>query len=173
MHVKFLKVFNIYMYSAKIAPISAVEVELSLFAPDILHDGVAATCADLSIPVVAYSPLGRGILAGRFSSLSEVPEGEFLHFIPKYQDGAIQQNIKRINALNAVAQKNGLTPAQLALGWIKALPARPGMPSIIPIPGGTTPDKIEQNVNAKALSTDVMDEIDRILAEYKVVGTRY
>lgn len=151
-----------------------MEVELSLFATDNLENGVAKACAELDIPIVAYSPLGRGILSGKFESLSQVAPGDFLHVLPKYQGDAIKQNIKRVHALNALAEKNSLPITELALGWVRSLTStKPGLPLIIPIPGGTTPDKIEQNLKAPLLSSEVMDEIDKILEENKVVGTRY
>ena len=162
------------VYSHEVSPIAGVEVEFSLFATDILHNDIASTAANLKIPIIAYSPLGRGILTGSFSSLSQVPQGDFLHFLPKYQDNALQQNIKRVKALESLAAKNKLTITHLALGWVRSVSTvKPGLPTIIPIPGGTTPDKIEQNLKAPLLSKEIIDEIDRILEENQVVGTRY
>ncbi|BDD54801.1 hypothetical protein MAP00_000383 [Monascus purpureus] len=158
----------------KIHPIAAVEVEFSLFATDILHNGIAATCTELGIPIVAYSPLGRGVLAGAFTRVSDIPDGDFRKILPKYQDGAIEQNLKRVNELNKFAARKGVAPVQLALGWLRSLSGRPGLPTIIPIPGGTTPEKIVQNTEGvPILSDEEMEEIDEILKRNEIVGSRY
>lgn len=171
-----LLLFYLYLtiYRHKIHPIAAVEVEFSLFATDILHNGVAATCTELGIPVVAYSPLGRGVLTGTFTRVSDIPDGDFRKILPKYQDGVIEQNLKRINELNKFAARKGVAPVQLALGWLRSLSSRPGLPTIIPIPGGTTPEKIVQNMDGvPILSDEDMEEIDEILKRNEVVGSRY
>jgi pyridoxine 4-dehydrogenase len=74
--------------AAAVAPIAAVEIELSLTSRDVLTNGVASTCAELGIPIVAYSPLGRGLLTGRFRSTSDIPEGDFRRSQPRFQDEA-------------------------------------------------------------------------------------
>ncbi|KKK14693.1 hypothetical protein ARAM_005577 [Aspergillus rambellii] len=135
----------------KIHPIAAVEVELSLWDTSILTNGVAETCAELGIPVVAYSPLGRGILAGAFT-----------------------KNVKLLNEVNDLAARKGLTPVQVALAWILTLSGKPGMPTIIPIPGGTTTDKVTQNLQGVPHLSDAdMAEIDAILEQNKITGARY
>lgn len=158
----------------KVHPIAAVEVELSLFAIDILQNDIANTCAELGIPVVAYSPLGRGILAGAFTSLSDIPEGDFRRRLPKYQDEAMQQNGKLVNEIKNLAACKGVTPAQIAIGWILSISGRPGMPTMIPIPGATTSQRVTENLNCVPLLSDhEMNEIETILKENKVVGSRY
>ncbi|KAL2004202.1 hypothetical protein VTN02DRAFT_5345 [Thermoascus thermophilus] len=158
----------------KVHPIAAVEVELSLWATDILHNDVAKTCAELGIPVVAYSPLGRGVLTGSITKWSDIPEGDFRRILPKYQDEALQKNLRLVNAVKQVAERKGITPGQLALAWIKTLSDKPGMPTIIPIPGGTTKDKVIQNTkDVPLLSDEEMKEIDTILKENEIIGSRY
>ncbi|KAI9928777.1 hypothetical protein ASPWEDRAFT_24755 [Aspergillus wentii DTO 134E9] len=158
----------------KVHPIAAVEVELSLFDTTILKNDVAKVCAELNIPVVAYSPLGRGVLAGAFTKVSDIPEGDFRRHLPKFQDEAMKQNIKLVNEVEKLASRKGVAPVQIALAWVLSLSGKPGMPTIIPIPGGTTADKVTQNVQGvPRLSDEEMAEIDGILNEHEVVGARY
>ncbi|KAJ6112780.1 hypothetical protein N7512_008104 [Penicillium capsulatum] len=133
----------------KVHPIAAVEVEVSLWSTDIFENDIARTCAELNIPVVAYSPLGRGVLAGAVSSIADIPEGDFRRHM-------------------------GVAPGQVALGWLRSLSDKPGLPTIIPIPGGTTSDKVTQNsTGVKLFSDEELAEIDAILKEHTVAGPRY
>ncbi|KAE8144602.1 NADP-dependent oxidoreductase domain-containing protein [Aspergillus avenaceus] len=157
----------------KVHPIAAVEVELSLFDTHILQDGVARVCAELNIPIVAYSPLGRGILAGAFTSAAALPEGDFRKTLPKFQDEAMQQNIKLLNEVESLAKRKGVAPVQIALAWLLTLSERPGMPTIIPIPGGMTSAKVMQNLDAPRLTEAEMGEIDALLERHEIVGARY
>jgi pyridoxine 4-dehydrogenase len=151
-----------------------VEVELSLFATDILHNDVAKTCAELNIPVIAYSPLGRGILMGDIKKFSDIPAGDFRQILPKYQDEALKTNIKRVEAVVDLAKRRGVSPAQVSLAWIRTLSNKPGFPTIIPIPGGTTSDKVTQNMQgSQTLSDEDMEELDEIIKRYEVKGERY
>jgi len=158
----------------KVHPIAAVEVELSLWATDILQNDIARTCAELDIPVVAYSPLGRGALTGTITKFSDIPEGDFRRTLPKYQNGVLERNIKVVHDISELATRRGATPGQVALAWTRTLGNKPGMPTIIPIPGGTTSDKVIQNTEGiQVLSDEDMGELDRILKGNDVIGTRY
>ncbi|KAE8351107.1 NADP-dependent oxidoreductase domain-containing protein [Aspergillus coremiiformis] len=157
----------------KVHPIAAVEVELSLFDISILQNDVAKVCAELNIPVVAYSPLGRGVLAGAFSKAADIPDGDFRKMLPKFQDEAMKQNIKLVNEVNDLAVRKGVAPVQIAIAWVLTLSDQPGMPTIIPIPGGTTSAKVTQNLQSPRLTDAEMAEIDAILKRNEVVGARY
>lgn len=158
----------------KVHPIAAVEVELSLWATDILHNDIAKTCAELDIPVVAYSPLGRGALTGTITKFSDIPEGDFRRSLPKYQAGILERNMTVVHEITELSKRRGATPGQVALAWTRTLGNKPGMPTIIPIPGGTTSDKVTQNTEGiHVLSDEEMEEIDRILEGTDVVGSRY
>ncbi|KAJ5698533.1 pyridoxal reductase (AKR8) [Penicillium macrosclerotiorum] len=158
----------------KVHPIAAVEVEMSLWSTDILENDIAKTCAELNIPVVAYSPLGRGVLAGAVTSLQDIPEGDFRRRMSRFQEENFQQNLKLINEVNSLASRKGMAPSQIALAWILSLSGKPGMPTIIPIPGGTTTDKVVQNmVGVKLLTEDELAEVDAILKKHTVAGPRY
>ncbi|CAG8384716.1 unnamed protein product [Penicillium salamii] len=158
----------------KVHPIAAVEVELSLWTTDILENDVAKTCAELDIPIVAYSPLGRGVLTGTVGSLSDIPEGDIRRHMPRFTEENFQKNLKLINEVTDLAARKGIAPAQIALAWVRSQSAKPGMPTIIPIPGGTTKDKVIQNMGgAQVLSDSELAEIDAILKGNIVAGGRY
>lgn len=159
---------------AKVHPIAAVEVELSLWTRDILRNDVAKTCAELGIPVVAYAPLGRGFLTGTITKASDLPEGDFRRMFSRFKEDAVLTNIKLVNEVRAVAEKKNATPAQIALAWIKTLSGGPGLPTIIPIPGGSTSGRVIENTQDIAkLNQAEMDEIDAILKNNEIVGSRY
>ncbi|OGM48823.1 pyridoxal reductase (AKR8) [Aspergillus bombycis] len=158
----------------KVHPIAAVEVEMSLWSTDILENNIANTCAELNIPVIAYSPLGRGVLAGAVTSLKDLPEGDIRRHMSRFQEENFQHNLKLVNEVNRLAERKRLAPSQIALAWILSLSNKPGMPTIIPIPGGTTTDKVVQNmVGVKLLTDEELAEVDAMLKQYPVAGPRY
>lgn len=159
--------------AAKVHPIASVEVELSLWATEPLTNGVAAACHELGIPVVAYSPLGRGFLTGQIKKPEDLPEGDFRRALPRFQPESFDQNMKLVRELQGIAEKKGCTAAQLAMGWVKGLNGKEGMPTIIPIPGATTEERVLENMKDVALSDAERDEIDEILKEANIIGGRY
>ena len=147
---------------------------MSLWSTDILHNDIAKTCAELDIPVIAYSPLGRGVLTGTVTSLADIPQGDIRHHLSRFKEENFKHNLKLINEVNGLATRKGIAPAQIALAWIRTLSGKPGMPTIIPIPGGTTKDKVIQNMSgAQVLTDSEMAEIDAVLEEHTVSGARY
>ena len=163
-----------YYSRAKVHPIAAVEVEMSLWSTDILENDIAKTCAELNIPVIAYSPLGRGVLTGAVNSLSDLPEGDIRRHMSRFQEENFQHNLKLINEVQSLASRKGVAPAQIALAWVRSLSGKPGMPTIIPIPGGTTVDKLVQNMGGvQVLSDEELAEVDAILKDHTVAGPRY
>ena len=84
----------------------------------------------------------------------------------------MEQNIKLVKEVQSLAERKGFAPIQIALAWVLSLNGRPGMPTIIPIPGGTTSDKVRQNLQAPRLSNADMAEIEEILQRHKLVGSR-
>ncbi|KAI1142188.1 Aldo/keto reductase [Hypoxylon sp. FL0543] len=151
----------------------AVEVELSLFSTDVLENGVAAACAQYGIPLVAYSPIGRGLLTGQIKKIEDIPEDSMLRHFPRFQPGNFEINLQLVSQVEEMAKKKGVTPAQLAINWTRALSRRPGMPTIIPIPGATTAARVQENSTLVELTDQEMAEIDATLAKFKPVGERY
>src|SRR5690606_17168222 len=108
------------------------------FSMDVLDNGVAAACAELQIPLIAYSPVCRGLLTGQFKSVDDIPEKSLLRLFPRFQPDTFPINLQLANQVEALAKKKGCTLAQLAINWTIAISTRPGLPTIIPIPGATS-----------------------------------
>ncbi|WQF84925.1 Putative NADP-dependent oxidoreductase domain-containing protein [Colletotrichum destructivum] len=159
--------------AVKHAKIVGVEVELSLFSTEILTNGVAAACAQYGIPIIAYSPVGRGMLTGQVKTLDDIPHDDMRRHMPRFQPDTFGINIKLVEQVETLARKKGVTPAQLAIGWTVALSRRPGIPMIVPIPGATTADRVNENAKLVELTDEEMAEIDATLAKFEVVGGRY
>ncbi|KAI8916926.1 NADP-dependent oxidoreductase domain-containing protein [Powellomyces hirtus] len=163
----------------KVHPIATVEVEFSLWSTEILDNGVAKTCAELGIPIVAYSPLGRGFLTGHIKKPEDIPEGDFRRYLDRFQPENFAKNMDLLHAVEDFAAKRvgpdgkPVTPAQLALAWIHAQSGQNGLPVIIPIPGATTATRVAENMARVALSSEEKADIDEILRSSVVVGGRY
>ncbi|KAH7409832.1 NADP-dependent oxidoreductase domain-containing protein [Phaeosphaeria sp. MPI-PUGE-AT-0046c] len=154
-------------------PISAVEVEFSLWATEILENGVAETCAELDIPIIAYSPLGRGFLTGKYKKYEDIEPNSMLHHMPRFQPDVFHENIKLFHAVEDIAKQKNETPAQIALGWVLYQSGRDGMPTVIPIPGATTSARIEENMKPAKLSEEDFKSLGDILKTFAPIGGRY
>lgn len=153
-----------------IHPIACVELEWSLFTRDAERD-VVPTLRELGIGVLAYSPLGRGLLAGRFSGVDELGEKDFRRWgQPRFQGEAFEANKALAGKVAAIAARKGCTPAQLALAWLLAQGD-----DIIPIPGTKSATRLEENLGALAvqLSPPELAELEAAVSPDAVVGTRY
>ncbi|KAF2864684.1 NADP-dependent oxidoreductase domain-containing protein [Massariosphaeria phaeospora] len=159
--------------AVKIVKIVAVEIELSLWCTDPLYNGILDTCAELEIPVMAYCPVGRGVLTGQLNSFEDIPEGDYRRMLPRYQPENLDQNRKLVEQVAKLAQKKGCTTAQVALGWLLGLSKQEGRPVIIPIPGSTNVHHIRENAATVALDEEEMNLVDAIIAENPVAGERY
>ncbi|KAI0119867.1 Aldo/keto reductase [Daldinia grandis] len=147
-------------------PISAVEVELSLFTPDTLHNGVVDTCHELGISIIAYSPISRGWLTGELRKLSDLPQDDFRHMLPRFQPEVFDQNFKLVEAVEQLAKSKGVTTAQVAIGWV----IRHGA---IPIPGSIRVERVIENTSPAELTDEEVVKIQRILDTLPVGGKRY
>jgi aryl-alcohol dehydrogenase-like predicted oxidoreductase len=142
--------------AAAAAPIAAVQSEYSLWSRDAEEQGVLAACAELGIGFVAYSPLGRGFLAGEFSSLEELPADDLRHASPRLRDGNLERNLRLVTWLREFAAERDITPAQVALAWILSRG-----PNVVPIPGMANPRFVEENVEAAAVRLSE-DDLERL-----------
>jgi aryl-alcohol dehydrogenase-like predicted oxidoreductase len=149
-------------------PITAVQTEFSLWSRDPSENGVLATCRELGIGFVAYSPLGRGFLSGRFTSPDQLDEGDFRRNGPRFTGSNLEANLKLAGKVAKIAEEKGITPAQLAIAWVLAQGE-----DIVPIPGTKRRKYLEQNAGAAAVElTD--EDLQRIEAELPAVaGDRY
>ncbi|KAK7744926.1 hypothetical protein SLS53_003159 [Cytospora paraplurivora] len=159
--------------AVKITKVVAVEVELSLFSTEVLENGVAAACAQYGIPLIAYSPIGRGLLTGQVKTIDDIPQDDFRRHFPRFQPGNFEHNIALVHRVEELAKKKGVTPGQFAIGWVRSLSKRPGMPTIIPIPGATTADRVSENSKQVDLTEEELTIVDEILEKMDVRGTRY
>lgn len=154
-------------------PIAAVEVELSLHSPDILNNGVASTCAELNIPIIAYSPLGRGLLTAQINKTTDLHPGDIRHHLPRFAPENMEKNAIMGQEIQKVAAAKGCSPAQLALAWVRSHSGRNGLGTIIPIPGSTTEERAIENAKEVTLSDSELEDIEEIRKGNKVVGGRY
>ena len=159
--------------AAKLHKISAVEVEMSLQTPDVLNNGVAKTCAELDIPLVAYSPLGRGLLTATFSKPEDIDKGDIRHHLPRFQPGNMEKNAAMGLEVQKVAKGKGCTPAQVALAWVRSYSGKEGFGTIIPIPGSTTEERTIENGIKVTLSDEELKELEEIIQKTIVTGSRY
>lgn len=164
---------NTIRRAAKVHPIACVEVEFSLYATEILENGIAEACAELNIPIVAYSPLGRGFLTGAIKKFEDLPEGDFRRHMPRFQPDVFGENLKLTQEVEHIAQQKGVTPAQVSLAWVLAHSRKNGLPEIIPIPGATTEARVLENNKQVTLSEQEVIILGEILKRIEIKGGRY
>jgi aryl-alcohol dehydrogenase-like predicted oxidoreductase len=148
-------------------PITAVQTEYSLWTRDVEAD-ILPTLKELGIGFVAYSPLGRGFLSGRFSSPDELDEGDFRRAGPRFTGDNLQQNLRLAERVKELAHEKGITPGQLALAWVLHR-----WEHIVPIPGTKHVSYLEENLAAADIELSE-DEVQRIAeAVPAAAGARY
>jgi aryl-alcohol dehydrogenase-like predicted oxidoreductase len=150
-------------------PITAVQTELSLWSRD-AETEVLPTVRELGIGYVAYSPLGRGFLSGRFKSPDDFPEDDFRRFHPRFTGENFYKNLDLVREVEAMAREKGCTTAQLALAWVLAQGD-----DIVPIPGTKHIKYLDENIGALdvSLSDDDLRRLDEILPPGAAAGERY
>ncbi len=153
----------------KVHPISALQTEYSLWSRD-PEDTILATCRELGIGFVAYSPLGRGMLTGRFQSQEDFPEDDFRRFHPRFEGDNFRRNLDLVAAVEDLASEKGCSPAQLALAWALAQGE-----DIVPIPGTKHIHYLEENVAALGVRLDQSDltRLDKAFPPGIAAGDRY
>jgi aryl-alcohol dehydrogenase-like predicted oxidoreductase len=150
-------------------PISALQTEYSLWTRD-PEDEILATVRALGIGFVAYSPLGRGFLTGRFRRPEDIPEGDFRRASPRFQGENFGKNLDLVDKVHEIAREKGVKTSQLALAWVLARG-----PDIVPIPGTTTRAHLEENVAAAGivLGREDLARIDAVAPRGVAAGDRY
>jgi aryl-alcohol dehydrogenase-like predicted oxidoreductase len=124
-------------------PIAAVQSEYSIWTQDPEADGVLNTCRELGVSLVAYSPLGRGFLAGNFQQLKDLPTNDHRQTNPRFQGENGEHNLKIVAVIHELAQEKGCTPAQLAIAWVLAQGQ-----DIHTIPGTKKRSRLDENLGA-------------------------
>ncbi|KAF7799798.1 hypothetical protein EIP86_011040 [Pleurotus ostreatoroseus] len=154
-------------------PISALQVEYSPFTLDIEDEtiGLLKTARELGVTIVAYSPLGRGLLTGKYSSPDDFEEGDFRRTVPRYSAQNFPNILKLANGLKAVGERHGATAGQVALAWLLAQGD-----DVIPIPGTTKVKYLKENLGALRLQLTraEVEEVREIAAKADAAqGPRY
>ena len=129
----------------RVHPIAALQTEYSLWSRE-PEAQILPTLRELGISLVAYSPLGRGLLAGRFRKIDELASNDWRRGAPRFQGDNLDQNLALASRVQALAAHKGCTPAQLALAWLLARG-----PDIVPIPGTSSIARLEENIGAAAV----------------------
>jgi aryl-alcohol dehydrogenase-like predicted oxidoreductase len=153
----------------EIHPIVAVQSEYSLFTRD-PEDALIPALAELGIALVAYSPLGRGILAGRFTRIEDLTPDDWRRNNPRFQGENFGQNLALADHLRKMAEETGHTPAQLALAWLLSRED-----NVIPIPGTSSLKRLSENAAAAdiRLSQADLEQIEEVSPKGAVAGQRY
>ncbi len=150
-------------------PITALQTEYSLWSRDV-EDEILATCRELGIGFVSYSPLGRGFLTGQIRKLDDLAEDDWRRHSPRFQGGNFERNLELVKKIQEMAAERGCTPAQLALAWVLAQGK-----DIVPIPGTKRTSYLEENV--VALDLKLTDEdlkgLEEIAPRGVTAGSRY
>lgn len=105
--------------------------------------------------------------------MDDIPQGDMKRMMPRFQGENFAKNLELVSRVEALAKSKGCTPGQVAIGWLLSLSKRPGMPTIIPIPGSSKPERIRENATVVELTAQDLGEIDRILAGFVPAGDRY
>ncbi|MFB6438952.1 aldo/keto reductase [Streptomyces sp. NPDC056411] len=150
-------------------PIAALQSEWSLWTRD-LEQEIAPVCRELGIGLVPFSPLGRGFLTGRYTSVEGLPESDLRRTQPRFADGNLEQNLAIVDKLHQLAAEKGVSAGQLALAWVQYRGD-----DVVPIPGTRRQKYLEENLGALALelSADELAAIDAAAPAAQIAGTRY
>ncbi len=155
--------------AAAVHPLAMLQTEYSLWTRD-PEDGLIAACRELGMALVAYAPLGRGFLTGKYRKPEDVPADDYRRHMPRFQERNFVQNARLVEKLSAIANEKRCTSAQLALAWLLAQGT-----DIIPIPGTKNRQRLEENLASLSikLSPDDLRRIAEAAPKGAAAGTRY
>ena len=156
--------------ASKVHPITALQSEYSLWTRDPEDDGVLAACRELGIGLVAYSPLGRGFLTGRFQRFEDLPADDYRRHSPRFMGDNFGKNLELVREIERLAKARGATPSQLALAWVLSRGD-----DVVPIPGTKKRTYLDENLAAAELrlSAEELQRIDEIAPRGVAAGERY
>ncbi|KAJ2448960.1 hypothetical protein EV183_005162 [Coemansia sp. RSA 2336] len=154
----------------KVHPVAAVQVEYSPWSTHIEKDGILDTCRELGVTVVAYAPLGRGIMGGNVCSVDDLGEMDWRRTNSRFKAEHLENNLKLVDAFAEIAKKYGYTSSQLSLAWVLAQEE-----NLIIIPGTTKIKYLDQNTSAGniKLSAEDLESLREIVDNANILGTRY
>ena len=153
----------------KVHQVTALQTEYSLWSRD-PEQQILATCRELGIGFVAYSPLGRGFLTGQFRRFEDIPADDYRRNTPRFQGENFQKNLDLVHRVEEIAKQKRCTPSQLALAWVLAQSS-----DIVPIPGTKRRKYLEENVAAMdlRLTKEDLAGIDAVFPPDAASGNRY
>ena len=154
-----------------VTPVSAVEVELSLFETSIFSNGVAEACKEFGIPIIAYSPLSRGFLGGQLRKYGDLAENDFRRIFPRFQPDVFDENLRLVEEVEKLAKRRGCSIVEIAIAWVSAQSDSVGVP-VIPIPGTSSSFRVEENSTKVTLAPQELQELNHILENIEVKGGR-
>lgn len=158
--------------ASKVYPIAAAEIELSLFSTDSLTNGIVEACIEHDVPLIAYSPLGKGFLGGAFRRVDDIPENDYRRtFFPRFAKEAFEENLKSVDEVGKIAERKGVTVARVAIAWVKGLTKSDKAP-VIPIPSVSSKKRVEENLEGVELSDEETKELNEIIKRIVVKGSR-
>jgi aryl-alcohol dehydrogenase-like predicted oxidoreductase len=151
-------------------PVTALQTEYSIWTRDPDENGVLETVRELGVGFVAYSPLGRGFLTGRFRSPDDFDEDDFRRHHPRFQGENFERNLDLVERVQEIAREKGVTPAQLALAWVLSRGD-----DVVPIPGTKRRTYLEENTRAVTveLTDDDLARIEEAFPPGATAGDRY
>jgi len=155
--------------ACKVHPVAAVQMEYSVWfrGPEA---SMLPTCRELGVSLVAYSPLGRGFLAGNFRTLADLPQNDHRRNQPRFVEGNVEHNLAIVDAVTGLAKRKGATPAQIALAWLMAQGE-----DILPIPGTKRRERQAENAGSVDVnwSPAEVQELTAMVDALSVKGDRY
>ncbi len=160
---------NTLRRAVKVHPIAALQTEYSLWTRDPERE-ILAACRELGIGFVAYSPLGRGFLAGQFKKFEDLAADDYRRFSPRFQGENFQKNLDLVKKVKEIAREKGCEPSQLALAWVLAQGD-----DIVPIPGTKRRKYLEENAAAVdlQLTPDDLRRLNEVFPSGAASGLRY
>ncbi|GME84796.1 unnamed protein product [Ambrosiozyma monospora] len=159
----------------KIYPISCVEVEFSMWATEPLTNGTNDVCRKNGVPIIGYSPLGRGFLTGNIKSTADIDKGSILNWFGRFKDDeTIKANYSVVELVTEYAKSKGVSNAQIALAWIRKHNDFPEKYArFVPIPSSSNPKRNHENNTVVELTDAEFDAINEKLSKLKFIGSRY
>jgi aryl-alcohol dehydrogenase-like predicted oxidoreductase len=155
--------------ASRVHPIAALQSEYSLFSRD-AEAAVLPACRELGIGLVAYSPLGRGFLSGRYRSLADFPEGDYRRTAPRFSGDNFAKNLALVAQVEKIAKRLRGAPAQVALAWVLSRGS-----DVVPIFGTKNRDRLQENLDAAdlVLAKRDLDALDAAFPPGAAAGERY
>lgn len=152
-----------------VQPVTALQSEYSLFWRE-PEQQILPVLEELGIGFVPFSPLGKGLLTGKIDTSTSFSQNDFRSTVPRFSEGNLKKNLSLVEVVKQFALEKNCEPSQIALAWVLAQ-----KPWIVPIPGTTKINRLQENAGAVnvSLSPDDLQKIDKVLSKIEIAGERY